>query len=120
IQAETWKKFSTYCGHARTLLFTATPFREDGKALPGKIIYNYPLQAAQDEQFFKPIRFLQVFEPDDTMADTAIAAAAVARLREDLSAGYDHLLLARTDTIERAKWLYDRIYSLNYGDLNPV
>lgn len=120
IQAETWKKFSKFCGHARTLLFTATPFREDGKALPGKIIYNYPLQAAQEEQFFKPIQFLQVFEPDDTQADEAIAAAAVKRLREDIAAGYDHLLLARADAIDDAIRLFERIYSPRYGDLNPI
>lgn len=120
IQAQTWKKFSSYCTHARTLLFTATPFREDGKALPGKIIYNYPLQAAQEENFFKPIRFLQVFEPDDQLADASIAAAAVGRLREDLEAGYDHLLLARANTIEEATRLYRHIYLQNYADLNPV
>ena len=40
-QATTWNRFSSYCAHARMLLFTATPFREDGKALNGKIIYNY-------------------------------------------------------------------------------
>lgn len=50
-QATTWNKFSEFCGHARMLLFTATPFREDGKALNGKIIYNYPLQLAQENEF---------------------------------------------------------------------
>jgi superfamily II DNA or RNA helicase len=99
---------------------TATPFREDGRTLPGKIIYNYPLQAAQEEGFFRPIRFLQVFEPDDQLADASIAAAAVGRLREDLEAGYDHLLLARANTIEDATRLYRHIYLRNHADLNPV
>ena len=44
----------------------------------------------------------------------------MARLREDLAAGYDHLLLARADAIDHAIWLYDKIYSPNYADLNPV
>lgn len=120
IQALTWRKFGTYCQHARTVLFTATPFREDGKALPGKIIYNYPLQAAQENGFFKPIQFLQVFEPDSLLADQRIAQTAVMRLRADLAAGLDHMMLARAGTIDDAEALYRNIYRAQYADLNPV
>jgi superfamily II DNA or RNA helicase len=120
IQAQTWKKFGSYCTHARTLLFTATPFREDGKALPGKIIYNYPLQTAQEKGFFKPIQFLQVFEPDSSQADPRIAEVAVARLRQDLEMGFDHMMLARANTIDDAERLFRDVYQANYADLNPV
>jgi len=119
-QAQTWKKFGSYCAHARTILFTATPFREDGKALPGKIIYNFPLQSAQEEGFFRPIHFLQVFEPDSLLADSKIAAVAVARLREDLAAGLNHMLLARANTIDDAESIYRLVYQAHYADLNPV
>lgn len=119
-QAQTWKKFGLFCAHARTILFTATPFREDGKALPGKIIYNFPLQSAQEQGFFRPIHFLQVFEPDSLLADSKIAEVAVARLREDLAAGLNHMLLARANTIEEAERLFQSIYQANYADLNPV
>jgi superfamily II DNA or RNA helicase len=120
IQAITWKKFGSYCAHARTILFTATPFREDGKALPGKIIYNFPLQSAQEQGFFRPIHFMQVFEPDSLLADSKIAEVAVARLREDLTTGFDHMLLARANTIEDAERLHRLIYQVKYADLNPV
>jgi len=120
IQAQTWNKFASYCVHARTLLFTATPFREDGKALPGKIIYNYPLQLAQENRFFKPIHFLQVFEPDSAQADLAIAERAVERLREDLAAGFDHMLLARVKIISEAERIFRAIYQALYADLNPI
>ena len=120
VQAATWKTFSRFCGHARLLLFTATPFREDGKALNGKIIYNYPLHRAQENDFFKPIQFLQVFEPDISLADLRIAETAVERLREDLANGFDHMLLARASTISRAQLLFESIYSAEFGDLNPV
>lgn len=119
-QATTWNKFSSYCEHARMLLFTATPFREDGKALKGKIIYNYPLQLAQENEFFKPIQFLQIFEPDSSLSDIKIAEKAVERLRADLASGLDHMLLARANTIGQAQHLFADIYSAAFPDLNPV
>ena len=119
-QATTWNKFSGFCGHARMLLFTATPFREDGKALNGKIIYNYPLQLAQENEFFKPIKFLQVFEPDSSLADLKIATTAVEKLRADIENGLDHMLLARANTIGQAKSLFEKIYSAEFPDLNPI
>jgi superfamily II DNA or RNA helicase len=119
-QATTWNKFSGLCGHARMLLFTATPFREDGKALNGKIIYNYPLQLAQENEFFKPIQFLQVFEPDSSLADFRIATKAVEKLRADIANGLDHMLLARANTIGQAQILFENIYSAEFPDLNPI
>lgn len=120
IQATTWNKFCAFCAHARLLLFTATPFREDGKALSGKIIYNYPLQTAQECGFFKPIQFLQVFEPDSSFADLRIAQKAVEKLRADLADGLDHMLLARANTIGHAQRLFEQIYQTEFPDLNPV
>ncbi len=120
IEAATWKKFSKHCSNARVVLFTATPFREDGKALDGQIVYEFPLSMAQDQAYFKPIRFVEVFEPDADEADRAIAAAAVGRLREDIAAGFNHLLMARARTIDDAERLFDEIYAPDYADLNPV
>lgn len=119
-QAITWNKFSGFCGHARMLLFTATPFREDGRALNGKIIYNYPLQLAQENEFFRPIQFLQVFEPDGSLADLRIAQKAVEKLRADLANGLDHMLLARANTIGQAQNLFEDIYNARFPDLHPV
>jgi superfamily II DNA or RNA helicase len=120
IEAATWKKFRQHCSNAQVLLFTATPFREDGKSLEGKIIYEFPLSKAQEQGYFKPIRFVEVFEPDVDAADEQIAERAVARLREDLAAGHNHILMARTSTIAKAQAIFDSIYAQNYGDLNPV
>ncbi len=120
IEAATWKKFRQHCAHAFVLLFTATPFREDGKALDGRVIYEFPLSAAQDQGYFKPIRFVEVFQPDGQESDREIAAAAVGRLREDLAAGHDHILMARAATIDAAEAIYNSIYAPLYGDLSPV
>ena len=120
IQAATWKRFHSHCSKLRTVLLTATPYREDGKSIEGKMIYDYPLSAAQALGYFQPIRFVEVFEPDETLADRRIAEAAVGRLREDLDAGHDHILIARASTIDAATSLYNDIYQPQYGDLNPV
>lgn len=120
IEAATWKNFRQHCAHALVLLFTATPFREDGKALDGRVIYEFPLSAAQEQEYFKPIRFVEVFEPDEQESDRKIAAAAVGRLREDLAAGRDHILIARAATIDAAEALYSSIYAPLYEDLNPA
>ena len=120
IEAATWKRFQKHSGMSKTLLFTATPFRENGKPIQGKIIYNFPLSAAQELGYFKPIRFIEVFEPDAESSDKRIADAAVDKLRSDLAAGYDHILIARTNSINAARDLYNHIYAPSYSDLNPV
>jgi len=120
IKATTWTRFQNYCGAAHSLMLTATPFREDGKPLEGRVIYNYPLSSAQRLGYFNPISFVEVFEPDESLADRRIAEAAVNRLREDLAAGHDHLLMARAQTIDAATRLYDEVYAAHFGDLNPV
>jgi superfamily II DNA or RNA helicase len=120
MKAVTWNRFHGYCGEAHTLMLTATPFREDGKPLEGRVIYNYPLSSAQRLEYFNPISFVEVFEPDENLADQRIAEAAVNRLREDLAVGHDHLLMARAQTIDAAARLYDDVYSAHFADLNPV
>ncbi len=120
VEAASWKRFQKHCNHCRILLFTATPFREDGKALPGKIIYNFPLCAAQEQEFFQRIHFAEVFEPDSSRSDLRIAETAVNRLRQDLAAGYNHILLARAATIDAASQLFNNLYLPLFQDLNPV
>ena len=117
--ADTWtdlrKRFS-----AQTIVqFTATPFRRDGRRMEGQVIYNYPLGKAQADGYFRPIQFEQVWQWDEQAADIAIAKVAVNRLRKDLAAGLDHILMARADSIDRAKMLFDVVYSA-HADLQPV
>jgi superfamily II DNA or RNA helicase len=117
--AETWNDLRERFSKKLVLQFTATPFRRDGRRMEGRILYNYPLAKAQAEGYFRPIRFEQVWEWDEDLADSVIAKVAVDRLREDLSNGFDHILMARADSIPRAQMLYDTIYSA-YPDLKPV
>ena len=117
--AETWNDLRERFSKKLVLQFTATPFRRDGRRMEGKILYNYPLSKAQAEGYFLPIRFEQIWEWDRDAADRAIATAALDRLKDDLKKGYDHIVMARADSIERAEGLYASIYSL-HPDLHPV
>ena len=116
VSAKTWNEFKSKFKDSRILQFTATPFREDGKSIGGKIIYNFPLQKAQEEGYFRPITFRSVVEYDPQKHDSAIAEAAINQLREDYDKG--HILMARVATIDRAKKVF-QIYN-QYQEFNPV
>lgn len=103
IAADTWTEFRAGFPGARVLQFTATPFRRDGKLVDGKVIFSYPLRDAQRDGYFKAIAFKPIYALDSDQADRAIAEAATAALRSDLSRGLDHLLLARCGSIARAE-----------------
>jgi superfamily II DNA or RNA helicase len=115
-EAPTWSDFKARFSVRRVLQFTATPFREDGRPLDGKLIYVYPLRKAQAEGYFTPIKFVNVIEFDRRRADKAIAAAAVTQLRADSDKG--HILMARVDTVGRAETVF-QIYQ-QYLEFNPV
>ena len=99
--------------------FTATPFREDGRRVDGEFIYTYPLKKAQEEGYFKPIRFEAVFGLDRPDADMAIIEKLGDVLAADLEAGLNHLAMARCSTIERAKHLH-QLYSAIHPQYRPV
>ena len=119
IAARTWRTLRDAFAGKPVLQFTATPFREDGERVDGKIIYNYPLGRAQRDGFFRHIHFNGIFEENVEKEDEALARAAVARLRADLAGGKTHALMARCANKKRARELY-QIYSLLAADLNPV
>lgn len=117
-QASTWLKFISHFPENKILLFTATPYRNDGKRLEGKIIFNYPLRKAQEDDYFKPIKFCPIIKYDNKAGDMAIAKKAVEILREDMAQGYEHILMARCKDHNRAEEVF-KIYQ-KYNDLNPV
>ncbi len=114
VPARTWSEFRDAFAPRRVVQFTATPFRGDGKLLPGKMIYRYPLRKAQEEGYFRSIRFQPVFEFESPAADLAIARAAIEQLDQDLAAGFNHVVMARVDSIARAHAV-GTIYRSNGG-----
>ncbi|MBF6314066.1 DEAD/DEAH box helicase family protein [Nocardia farcinica] len=106
--ARTWTEIIRAFGERPVLLFTATPYRRDGLTLPGRVIFRFPLREAQKEGYFSTIDFTAVLDLDDD--DEALARAALSRLRRDLDAGHEHLLLARVGSKSRADEIH-RLYS---------
>ena len=119
IVAESWRKFADRFPKDRLIQFTATPFRNDGKRLEGKIIFNYSLKQAQEDGYYRTIQFLPIREYDDDKADRAIAVRAIKQLRSDLEEGNHHILMARCENKMRAVEIYE-IYHELCPDLNPV
>lgn len=120
IEANTWSKFKGYFKDKKCLQFTATPFRNDGKKIDGKIIYNFPLLKAQEQNYFKPIHFCPIYEFDESRSDLAIARKAVEYLEKDIQNGLSHILLVRAKTRERAIILYKNVYNKHFQKYNPV
>lgn len=119
--ARTWNWFrSHFLTEGKPVLqFTATPYRRDGKHVGGRIIYNYPLKKAQEEGYFRPITFRSIWEYNTERADEEIARVAIEQLDEDRGAGYDHIIMARTDSKEHAERLAD-VYRRLAPHLNAV
>jgi superfamily II DNA or RNA helicase len=120
VAAKTWSDIKRMFAGKPVVQFTATPFRQDGKSLEGRVIFNYKLSEAQRDGYFQHIRLHAVEEyGEGSEADRCIAERAVAILREDIAAGHDHLLLARARSINRAGEILP-IYQDLAGDLRPV
>ncbi|HCQ9887268.1 TPA: DEAD/DEAH box helicase family protein [Acinetobacter baumannii] len=118
VEAVTWKTVSNTFDKKKILQFTATPFRNDRKRLDGKVIYNFSLKKAQEQGYFKPIKFKAIREYDLKKADKIIAQEAVKVLRDDLSKGFDHILMARCADKSRANEVFE--YYKQFTDLNPI
>jgi hypothetical protein len=117
VRARTWETIRDAFHGGACVQFTATPFREDGKHLGGHLVYSFPLREAQRLGYFTGIRYASVFDLVDP--DRAIAGRAVELLREDLAAGYDHLLMARAASRRAAEDL-EPLYRGIAPDLQPV
>ncbi|PWV74480.1 superfamily II DNA or RNA helicase [Nocardia neocaledoniensis] len=115
--ARTWRTVADLFNGREVVQFTATPYREDGRHIGGRIAYTYPLRLAQKNGYFARINYHSVIDLADP--DRAIAAAAVAQLRADMDAGLDHLLMARVSSVERAKAVI-KLYEEMAPDLGPV
>lgn len=106
--ADSWAAFLPHFKKARFVFLTATPFRRDGRVIPGKLVYRYPVTRAVEEGAFQPVAFraAPVLNPlDDDEIDRSIAATAVAQLNADRNAGMDHRLFVRAASIKAAREL---------------
>lgn len=117
VAARTWSEIAEAFGERTIVQFTATPFREDGRIIDGRIAYAYPLRLAQENGWFARINYRSITAVGDF--DRELASAAVQQLRDDLADGRDHILMARVQTIPRADTLLD-LYEELAADLKPL
>jgi superfamily II DNA or RNA helicase len=118
--AKSWRRILDNLVDCSLLGFSATPFREDAKRIPGAIIYNFPLRLAQKLGYFRQLSLKLIDEPDLVKSHVVIAKAAVEQLRRDDENGFRHVILARTSTKVHADKLFSEVYATNFPDLNPV
>lgn len=118
VTAETWARVKRNFRKNNIFQFTATPFRTDRSRIEGKLIFNYPLKRAQEDGYFKPIEFHPITEFVEEIADKEIAEKAVSLLEEDIKNGLKHIMMARANTISRAKEIF-YIYN-KFPHLNPI
>ncbi|WP_160163274.1 DEAD/DEAH box helicase, partial [Nitrolancea hollandica] len=116
VTASTWRIVCDEFSRKPVVQFTATPFREDGRHLGGRFVYKFPLREAQRQGYFSRIDYVSVLDLGNH--DRTIAQRAIEKLREDLAAGYDHLIMARVKSIRRATEVLS-IYQQLAPDLGP-
>jgi len=104
--ADTWSAYLEHYSGARFVFLTAIPFRRDGRVIPGKLVYRYPIMRAVAEGAFDLVAFRAgpvQNDLDDQHVDRVIAEAAVQQLRADRDAGHDHRLFVRAASITAAR-----------------
>ena len=107
--AKTWKQILININEAKHVLFTATPFRLDKKEIKGEMIYSYPLSMAYSDGIFGEIEYIPIEEAPNK--DYLIAKKTERVFYTDRELGYDHFLMVRTNTRDKAKEL-EKLYSL--------
>lgn len=106
VVATTWLAIVSHFVNAQTVLLTATPFRRDGKRLPGKVIYHYPVSTALADGIYQPVEphLVTVTEGEARASvDARIAARVVELLNEPRH--QSSALLIRANTVARLKEL---------------
>ena len=110
VAAATWTELKNlFSGRdgKRIIQFTATPFREDGKLVDGKVVFRFPMKRAMQQGYFRKIHYLPVEDGDEDEADADIARKAIAQLESDMEGGFDHVIMARTKSRKRAAEVVD-------------
>lgn len=117
VPAKTWSNARAAFAERPVVQFTATPYRGDGLRLGGRLIYSFPLGLAQRMGYFQSIRYRSIVDLADP--DRAVAEAALAQLHADLDQGFDHLIMARTNTIQRATEVVLPLYQELGSEFDP-
>lgn len=102
VPARTYNAIAEAFPSARQILFTATPFRRDERQIQADLIFTYELAQARRDGVFGKLHYEAVDPRKGESGDEAIARAAAARLNADRAKGFDHRLVVRASSRERA------------------
>lgn len=108
--APSWRSLLDHFSTAKHLLFTATPFRRDMKALKGRIVFEYNLAQARQDGVYGELEYVPVEPESGINPDIALASEAERTMEVDRKAGLQHLLMVRTSQAARAKVL-NKLYA---------
>ncbi|TJX68950.1 DEAD/DEAH box helicase [Soehngenia saccharolytica] len=103
VPAKTWTEILENVNEAKHVLFTATPFRMDNKRIRGDFVYNYPLSQAYKDGIFGEIQYIPISNAQNK--DYLIAKKAESIFLLDREKGYEHFLMVRASSKDRAKKL---------------
>jgi superfamily II DNA or RNA helicase len=104
LPASTWSNLLAATA-GRAVLLTATPFRTDGKRLPGDIVYSYPLARAIDQGVYGEVRYVPVDAVEGEELDLTLARTAADRLRRREHVEACSRLIVRSDSVAHANLL---------------
>ncbi len=105
--APTWNAVIEAFPNAKVVLFTATPFRRDGKEIKGKYIYTYPIQRAFEDGIYGEMKYIPVQERAGEETDVTLARETFRVFQEDVAAGYEHVVMVRSSTRKQADVLLE-------------
>lgn len=111
--ADTWKEILDAFEDSYSLLLTATPIRRDGKKIPGKMVYYYPMRLALSEGIYKPIEPIIIDSANEATiesADKLIAEKSAEVLNR--AEHSNSTLVVRANSIVRAETLTKLYHSL--------
>ena len=108
VVATEWDALKILFKESKVVQFTATPYRNDRQPIEGKIVYNYPISQALEDDCFASISLVTVDERHPKKKDKAIADAAMERLQADRKNGFNrHRMMVRTETRSHAEKLFN-------------
>lgn len=107
--ARTWQQILINTIGTKQILFTATPFRMDRREIKGDLVFKYSLALAYQDEIFGEITYIPIDE-DLENKDILIAHKAEEIFLADKVQGYEHCIMVRTDTKDKAKQL-EELYS---------
>ena len=100
-RALSWTRLLERFHRSRIVLLTATPFRLDGRRLPGRLVYYYPVGKALDAGIYREIVYHPVTAAKNA-TDEALCEKACELLEHERKTAPDIRLLVRTASVAQA------------------